>query len=104
MNYETFEEQKHRASDEDRTEAEDFSAVVQRVKMKPFESRILSDGTVRILLAKGIRWPEQLLFLRDAEINRLAGPRSACRKEVRAYRARFLPKRNATPLIGVNLP
>jgi hypothetical protein len=55
-----------------------------------FRHRDLSGVTINRLIAAGLDAPERLLFMSAAEIGKLKGLDAALRKEIDAYRSRFV--------------
>jgi len=74
-----------------RPRSESDAEQIQRAKAKQrFRDRDLSGITIRKLIKAGIDAPERLLFMSLAELGELRGIGPAERREIDAYRSRFV--------------
>ncbi|GJE13851.1 MULTISPECIES: hypothetical protein [Methylobacterium] len=73
--------------------ADNAVMAAESVALKLFEGR-LPRRIARILLAAGIGAPEHLLFMPMGRIATLPGMSAAARREIQAYRSRFIPTAN----------
>lgn len=68
-----------------------FAAMDTRAAEQFFARRGFSPETIKALIAHGLLLPEELLFMPNAQINRISfDSEKIARAEIRAYRARFL--------------
>ena len=63
-----------------------------RRKGAPFAYRGFSERTIRNMVASGIDAPERLLYLTETQLKRIPGTGAKSMAEIKAYRARFIPK------------
>ena len=64
--------------------------IAEAAALKPFEGRV-SRRVAEALVAAGIDAPERLLLISKDETAALQGIGAAARREILAYRSRFLP-------------
>jgi len=66
----------------------------------PFANRGFSERTIRNMATRGIDAPERLLFMTETQLKKIQGLGASSIEEIRAYRARFIPKGSSPSILA----
>ena len=80
--------------------AHGIEPVDTRRKGAPFAHRKFSERAIRNMVACGIDAPERLLYMTETQLNKIPGIEANSIEEIRAYRARSIPKGSSPRVPG----